>query len=313
MIPTGRSPAGYALSDSVRRLRRWLREPLLHFVVLGVALVALHRWVSPPPLGRQIILSEPVLHGLRQDYLRRNGALPTASEEAALVQRYIDNEVLYREALALGLDRGDIIVRRRLVQKMEFLTEGVDPLPEPTDAQLQTYLDAHAERYAVDDRVTLTHVFAGTDRHGTATAPLAGQWREQLLAGADPATIGDPFLRGRDFTAVTERDLAGIFGSAFAAQVMRLPIGSWSVPIASGYGMHVVRVSAHTTGHHPALAEVRSTVRRDWHDAHRADANRAALARLRQRYDIRIDGQAGTAQASEIPPAAPQERNESVE
>src|SRR5207248_607365 len=82
-------------------------------------------------------------------HLRRNGALPTGSEEAALIQRYIDNEVLYREALALGLDRGDIIVRRRLVQKMEFLTEGLDPLPEPTDAELQAYLDAHAERYVV--------------------------------------------------------------------------------------------------------------------------------------------------------------------
>src|SRR6185295_8872661 len=110
---------------------------------------ALHRWVSPPPRGRQIVLSESIIHGLRQDHLRRNGALPTASEEAALVQRYIDNEVLYREALALGLDRGDIIVRRRLVQKMEFLTEGIDPIATPTDDELQGYLDAHSERYAV--------------------------------------------------------------------------------------------------------------------------------------------------------------------
>ena len=119
----------YALKSTVHRLRRWLKEPLLHFAVLGAALVGLHRWVAPPSLGRQIVLSAPLIHGLRQDHLRRNGALPTASEEAALVQRYIDNEVLYREALALGLDRGDIIVRRRLVQKMEFLTEGLEPLP----------------------------------------------------------------------------------------------------------------------------------------------------------------------------------------
>jgi peptidyl-prolyl cis-trans isomerase C len=299
--------------SGVRHLRRWLKEPLLHFVVLGAALFALHRWVVPPPLGRQIILSEPVIHGLRQDYLRRNGALPTAGEEAALIQRYIDNEVLYREALALGLDRGDIIVRRRLVQKMEFLTEGTDPIPQPTDAELQAYLDAHAEHYVVDDRVTLTHVFARTDRHGAAAAQLADRWHAQLLAGADPTTLGDPFLRGRDFTAITERELAGIFGAAFAAQIMRLPVGSWSAALLSSYGVHLVRVSAHTPGHHPALAEVRDAVSRDWHDERRADATRAALARLRQRYDIRIAGQDGTAQASEVPPATQSRHTKGVQ
>src|SRR5262249_4884420 len=153
---------------------------------------------------------------------------------------YIDNEVLYREALELGLDRGDIIVRRRLVQKMEFLTEGLDPVPEPTDTELQAYLDAHAEHYLQPDRVTLTHVFASNDRHGAATATLAEQWGEQLRAGADPATLGDPFLRGRELAAVSERDLAGILGNAFAAHVMQLPVGTWSAPIASSYGLHLV-------------------------------------------------------------------------
>jgi peptidyl-prolyl cis-trans isomerase C len=296
--------AEVCFESTVNHFRRWLKEPLLHFVVLGAAVVALHRWVAPPLLGRQIILSQSVIHGLRQDYLRRNGALPTAGEEAALIQRYIDNEVLYREALALGLDRGDIIVRRRLVQKMEFLTEGVEPLPEPADAELQAYLDAHAEHYAVDDLVTLVHVFAGTDRHGAAATSMASQWREQLLAGADPSALGDPFLRGREFTAVSEPELAGIFGGAFAAAVMRLPVGLWSAPIASSYGVHVVRVGAHVVGHQPPLAEVREAVRRDWRDERRAAADRAALVRLRQRYDIRIEGQAGTAQASELPPPA---------
>lgn len=291
------------------RIVRWLKEPLLHFAILGAALVALHRWVAPPSLGRQIVLSASVINGLRQDHLRRNGALPTASEEAALIQRYIDNEVLYREALALGLDRGDIIVRRRLVQKMEFLTEGLEPLPAPSDGELQAYLDAHAAHYAVEDRVTLTQVFAGTERHGAAAGQVADQWRAQLLAGTDPSMLGDPFLRGRAFTMVSQRDLAGIFGDAFAAQVMWLPAGTWSAPITSSYGVHLVRVDAHVPGHHPALAEVRAAVSRDWYEEHRADADRAALARLRQRYDVRIDGQEGTAQASELPASA--QRSES--
>jgi peptidyl-prolyl cis-trans isomerase C len=300
------------LEDAVHHVRRWLKEPLLHFAVIGAALVVLHRWVAPPRLGREIVLSKSLINGLRQDHLRRNGAPPTAAEEAGLIQRYIDNEVLYREALALELDRGDIIVRRRLVQKMEFLTEGLDPVPEPADAELQAYLDAHADRYVVDDRVTLTHVFAASDRHGDAATTLASQWREQLRGGADPLALGDPFLRGREFAAIGQRELAGIFGGDFAAQVMRLPAGAWSAPIRSSYGVHVVRVSAHVPGHHPALAEVREAVGRDWRDERRADADRAALARLRQRYDIRIAGDAGTAQASEMPLVAPPHSREAA-
>lgn len=272
------------------RVRRWLREPLLHFVVLGVALFALHRWVAPPGAGRRIVLSDEVIHGLRQDHLRRYGSLPNADEQTAIIQQFVDNEVLYREALALGLDRGDIVVRRRLVQKMEFLTEDLEPIPEPTDAVLQAYLDAHAEHYAIAARVALAHVFISTDRHADHAAADAGQLRQQLLAGADSTALGDPFLRGRDFASSTQAELSAVFGAAFAAQVMSLPVGSWSEPIRSSYGLHLVRVTAHADGHAPNLAEVRAAVRRDWQEERRAEVNRLALARLRQRYDIRIAG-----------------------
>ncbi|MFI5364926.1 MAG: peptidyl-prolyl cis-trans isomerase [Candidatus Binatia bacterium] len=272
------------------RVRRWLREPLLHFVVLGVAVFALHRWVAPPGMSRRIELTDDVIHGLRQDHLRRYGTVPTAAEEAAIIQQFVDNEVLYREALALGLDRGDIVVRRRLVQKMEFLTEDLEPIPEPTDAVLQAYLDAHAEPYAIAARVALTHVFISTDRHADHAAADAAQLRQQLLAGADPAALGDPFLRGRDFAASTQAELSAVFGAAFAAQVMSLPVGSWSEPVRSSYGWHLVRVTARADGYAPNLAEVRAAVDRDWREERRSELNRLALARLRRRYDIRIAG-----------------------
>ncbi len=272
------------------RLRRWRSEPVFHFLVLGAALFALHRLVAPPGVTRRIVLPEPVIRGLRQDHLRRYGTLPTASEEAALIQRFIDDEVLYREALALGLDRGDIIVRRRLVQKMEFLTEDMEPIPEPRDDELEAYLDAHLERYAVADRVALSQVFASNDHHPEDVSVRAARLRAQLVAGADPSRLGDPFLRGRDFPLKTERELGGIFGTAFAARIMSLPVGSWSEPIASTYGLHVVQVTQHAPARRPSLAEVRAAVRRDWQEEQRAAANRAALARLRQRYDIRVEG-----------------------
>jgi peptidyl-prolyl cis-trans isomerase C len=268
-------------------LRRWLREPLVHFVVLGVAVFAVHRWVAPPE-SRRIVLSAAMIDGLRQDHVRRYGTPPTADEEAALIQRFIDNEVLYREALALGLDRGDIVVRRRLVQKMEFLTEDSEPVPDPTDAELQAYLHAHAEQYSVPARITLTHVFIGTDRHGSRTAADAAQLRQQLVAGADPRGLGDPFLPGHEFVSKTPAELQAIFGPAFAEPVMALPLGEWSQPLASSYGLHLVRLRARSDGHQASLDEVRTEVSRDWRAERRDQANRLALARLRQRYDIQV-------------------------
>lgn len=290
---------------AVSRLRRLLREPVLHFVVLGGLLTAVYAAVAPPGTGRQIVVPAPVIDGLRQDHLRRNGAPPDAREEAALIDRYLDTEVLYREALALGLDRGDVIVRRRLVQKMEFLTEVLEPVADPTDAELQRYLDTHAERYALPARVTVSHVFVSADRHGSGAPAVAARLREQLVTGADAGTLGDPFVRGHDFAAASERELAGIFGSAFAAAAMQLPPGEWSPPLPSSYGLHLVRVHTRTPGAHPPLAAVRDRVSADWFEERRAAATRIAVARLREGYDIRIERDTGVAQAAELQRAAP--------
>src|SRR5215471_5929754 len=126
-------------------VRRLLREPLLHFAVLGALLFALQTRYAASS-GRRIVVDASMLRGLRQDFLRRTGSMPDAAEEAALVEQYLDNEVLVREALALGLDRGDMIVRRRLVQKMEFLAETLDAPAEASDAELEGYLRSHSER-----------------------------------------------------------------------------------------------------------------------------------------------------------------------
>ena len=285
-------------------LSRWLREPLVHFVLLGGVLFSVHQCVAPPPATNRIVVSEAIVRGLRQEHLRQNGSLPTSEEEAALIQRFVDNEILYREAVSQGLDRGDLIVRRRLVQKMEFVLEGEEPIAEPTDAELQAYLDAHAERYAIAERVALTHIFVSTDQHGAAAERMAGDLRQQLVAGADPSTLGDPFLRGRDFPLRTERDLAGIFGAPFAAQVMALPPGDWSGPLRSSYGLHLVRVTEHIPGRQPSLNEARVAVFRDWQEERRAAANAAALARLRQRYEVSIESADAVASGLSAPAAA---------
>ncbi len=273
----------------MRPLRRLIGEPLVHFLLLGVAVLVLGRVVGADGDARQITVPASVVQGLRQDHLRRTGALPTSDEEAALVQRFVDDEVLYREAIALGLERGDVIVRRRLVQKMEFLTEGLGAAAEPSDADLSAYLQAHAARWAIGERVSLTHVFVGTDRHGADAPALAESLHRQLAAGADAATLGDPFLRGMTLRQQDERGVAAVFGPAFAAEAMRLPAGPWSAPIRSSYGFHVVRIDERLPAEMPTLAAVRADVEREWRNERRAEAGRSALATIRGRYDVRID------------------------
>jgi peptidyl-prolyl cis-trans isomerase C len=229
------------------------------------------------------------LSAVRAEHLRRHGRLPTAEETRALVDRYVDTEVMLREALALGLDRGDIIVRRRLVQKMEFLNQGLTPLPRPSDADLEVFLDRHAERYMLASRVSLEHVFVSTNAHAGAVAAVAADLRERIAAGEDPDHLGDPFLRGRELRAQSEGELAGVFGPEFARRVATLPEDEWAGPIPSSFGLHLVRVSERSGGRRATVAEARRELVRDWEEEQRAASARVALAQLRRRFDVRIE------------------------
>lgn len=278
------------------------REPLVVVLALGTLLFGLHRLVAPPEDGREIVVTEALRGGLRQEHQRRTGTAPSPEEEQALLERWLDEEIRYREALRLGLDRGDVIVRRRLVQKMEFLTEDLEPVREPTDDELAAHLAAHPERWAEPERVTIEHVFAGRERHGAAAVAVATGWRDALQAGADPATVGDPFLRGREFVRYTAEELSGVFGPGFSRAVAAFPVGPWSGPVPSSYGVHLVRVRERREARPPDLGAVRAAVRRDWMAAERARLDREAMARVRAGYVVRMaDEPGGTARAAERP------------
>ncbi|MCC6763120.1 MAG: peptidyl-prolyl cis-trans isomerase [Deltaproteobacteria bacterium] len=270
-------------------VRRLLREPLVHFVVLGAALFALHRAVAPPGATSAIVVTTALQRGFQQEHLRRHGRLPTPEEQRALVDRYVDTEVMLREALALGLDRGDIIVRRRLVQKMEFLNQDREPLPPPTDADLAAFLARHAERYQLAARMTVAHVFVSTRLHPEDTEAVADELRARLAAGDDAAGLGDPFLRGREFRAATEGELAGVFGPDLARRLQSAPVGEWVGPYRSSFGVHLVRIATREGGRPATVDEVRRELVRDWEEERRSEAARAALGALRARYDVRIE------------------------
>ncbi len=260
-----------------------LREPLLHFAVLGLALFAL--WGAVGGGDDPLIVSAATVQRLRTDAERRLGHPPDDAELQAVIDAHVDDELLYREGLALGLDRADPVVRRRVVQKMRFLHEDLRPIPEPTAADLAALaLDA-----AVPAQVAFEHVQLRVDgRDAAAVDAEVADVLAQLAAGADPASLGEPSVLGRSFTAralpVIERD----FGSGFAAALADAPVGRW-VRADSPYGAHVVRVIGREEGRPARPDEVQAGAVDAWKRARRRQNAIDALAALRARADVRVE------------------------
>jgi hypothetical protein len=212
-----------------------------------------------------------------------------ADELRGLVNDHLREEVLHREALALGLDRDDTIVRRRMAQKMEFLTQDIAAAAEPDDAALRKYFEEHAARYAKAARVSFRHVYFNRERRGARMETDVREALAALAQGANEEMFGDPFLREHEFTAAAESDVSAALGHEFAAQVLTLPAGEWHGPVASSYGAHLVRVSERAAPQPVAFEAVREAVMRDFAEDRRQTANRDFVERLKARYQITVD------------------------
>jgi hypothetical protein len=276
-------------------VRAILREPLLHFIVGGALLFSVYQHETPPPrptANREIVVTEAQLATFRRELAQVNQRPATDDELNAAIADYVDSEVLYREALALGLDAGDIVVRRRLEQKMRFLIEDTAGLPPPTDAELDAYLESHRAEYDEPERIRLSHVFLSRDRHGDRTEDLANALRARLQKrAATPDQVrdeGDAFAAGFDLNLMSERELVRYFGPEFAANVMRLSLASWSEPIASIHGVHLVWLRERVPERRVSLDEVRDRVRYAFEQGRMQAANAARLAELRAHYTIEL-------------------------
>ncbi|MBX3249655.1 MAG: peptidyl-prolyl cis-trans isomerase [Myxococcales bacterium] len=260
-------------------VRRWLREPLVHFVALGALIFALDR-ARGDEEEPALVITDAFVEGLRHETVRSTGA--AARDEDAVVRGFLREEALVREAARLGLAEGDVIVRRRLAQKMEFLLRSTAPIEPPTDAQLFAFLRAHPGRYRLPARVRYRHVFfdrrARRDPHADARAAL-----DALRAAPDeprPEAHGDLFLGGYAFPDADPRRVEVDFGADFVAALRAAPLGEWSGPVDSAVGVHLVRVDARRASEEPALADVHAQVSADWEDARRDEALEAAVRAL---------------------------------
>jgi len=273
-------------------MKRILREPLLHFLVLGGALFAVAGLVSRGDRAGRIVVSPGRIESLATAFSLTWQRPPTASELEGLIRDYVREEAAVREAVALGLDKDDVVIRRRLRQKLEFVSADVAARAEPTDQELRAFLEAHPGDFGVDPAFTFRHVFLDPSQHGESLARDEARLLAKLRragAAADVAAEGDPFLLGHAFDQLPAREVKSQFGDRFAASLDSLPTGRWEGPILSGYGAHLVFVHERIAGRLPPFEEVKEAVRRAWAAAQREAAIEQLYATLLRRYTVTVE------------------------
>ena len=275
-------------------LRKWLREPLLHFLLIGGALFILYGLQNDDTVddSNRIIISETDIDRLITLWEKKWQRLPTQQELDGLIESQIREEVLYREALAMGLDQGDTIVRRRLAQKVEFISADIASQDEPSEADLQAYLDAHPDKFGVPARVSFQQVYFNADKRGDSAQQDAKQLLEKLTQPAsvvDITVAGDPFMFGQKHENLTRHGVARLFGKEFTNRLFELEVDSWNGPVISGYGLHLVWIDAKSDPVPSELDDVRDRVHTELMAEQRKKMDAAFYAELRKRYEITIE------------------------
>jgi parvulin-like peptidyl-prolyl isomerase len=275
----------------VRRLINWIvREPFFQFVALGAMLFAASEYLEARANFARIDISRAQIEGITNNYRLQYGASPTAEQLNALVDQFIKEEVFYHEALRLKLDQDDEIIRRRLVQKYEFLQQDLGTPMEPSEADLRAFYRLHAKNYEIPERLTFSHVFFSVDRSSDEAAKARAQ---RVLAALNQQRVtrapesGDSFPGAVDYAGATSTQVRRAFGSStLSEEIFNIAPGNWAGPFRSGFGWHLVYVAAHEPASVAAYDDARDAVRRDYIDAERGARNAEALESLKKHFTI---------------------------
>jgi peptidyl-prolyl cis-trans isomerase C len=275
----------------MKRTLKIAREPLFHFLLFGALLFVIFDVAGAGGVDRdsRIVITAQDQEQLIAIWMKQWRRPPTAQEFQGLLEAHIREQVLYREAMAMGLDEGDTIIRRRLAQKMEFLAQDIGDAVEPTEDELAAFLADNQDRFVFPARFTFSHVYVSRDQRGDAADGYAETTLEQLRAGADPADLGDRFMLQSHFDRRTQSEIAQQFGSVFAERLVELEHGVWKGPVVSGYGLHLVRVEGWVEDRMPMLEEVRRKVFDEYMSRRRKEADREMYLRFRENYKIVIE------------------------
>jgi hypothetical protein len=275
---------------------RFSREPLLHFLLIGAAIYGLYgafAETAPEETDKTIVVSSAEVEWMQTSWQKRWNRPPTPEELDGLIQQYIRETVLYREALTMGLNKHDQVIRRRLAQKLEFLAKDLVALTPPTDEELVAYFDAHQDRYQEPALYTFTQVFFNPDKRGNATLDDAEAIKATLTARGDAiedaGALGDDFMLQSYYPEKDPLEIQKLFGSGFTESLMDLTPGQWHGPVLSGYGTHLVYVSSIREPSPPVFAQVRERVVQDWTSERSEELNEQFYANLRDSYTIAIE------------------------
>jgi hypothetical protein len=264
-----------------------LREPLLHFLAAGFVLFIASELRQPSEHDSRIVVTPQREARLAARFAMQFGAQPDATTLQQLVERDVEEEMLFRRGVALGLDRDDEIVRRRIVQKMEFLLNDVSAPAEPSEAELVAFFKSHDASYAKPDRATFTHVFFSSEHGEQHAQQRARDALSRIERGAVAADLGDPFPDLYHFSAYETGQVERLFGrNDFSAAVFAAPESNWQGPYRSSYGWHLLFVERRESNAQPSFAEVRDRVRTDFLLDAQARANQAAFDRLAHEYTV---------------------------
>lgn len=272
--------------------RRWLREPLLHFLVAGALVFAIYERASPAAnrVDRtdQITLTKDDLRQLAVHWIAQGRPPPTADEMRALVEERVREEILFREAVALGLDKDDEIIKRRLVQKMDFLAADVAALQNPSDSELEEWFARNSDRFALPPRLSFRHLYFASDRPGAhdRAAAILDKISGKPAEAPEVAKGADPFMFQDYYAERTPDQIAKEFGPPFAKAVFQLKPDAWQGPIESGYGWHLVFIENLEPRRVPAFTEVEPDVKSAWLDQRQREIKRTAFEAMRARYGI---------------------------
>ena len=272
----------------MKQMQRLLREPLLHFLVLGSLIFLLFAVVSgPAPLPVDTIVIGPErIEQLSKSYQAAWRRPPSADELSAIIDDAVREEVYYREALTLGLDTNDTIVRRRLRQKMEFLLDSGAELLAPVAGELEDHLLANEATFRLDSRLAFEQIYLGRDPDQQSTERLLSEL--QADSAAEVSSLGEHTLLPAQLGLSSPAVVDGVFGEGFFGRLAALPRGVWDGPVASGYGVHLVRIGESLDARTPALEEIRESVLRDWKAAKARELRELHYAQLRERYVVEI-------------------------
>lgn len=269
------------------------KEPLLHFALIGAVVFGGYHWLNgrlpEADKAEPIHIGEGDIQWLKQTWASQWLRDPTAEELSGLVNDLVGEQLLAREAEAMGLGENDTIIRRRLAQKLKFVIEDTVQLAEPTEDELRQFYASHKASFATAGTVSFKQIYLNPEQRREPMADATALLAEMRSKGNGDTVAGDRLLLGDDFQRMENSALSGMFGAEFANQVFALEPGSWKGPIKSGYGLHLVMVTEHVPAESSPFDIVRDAIVTQWRNSQQNDLSRAYLEGLRKKYGVQYD------------------------